>query len=155
MIDRKSCGEMRWLPRLGCDVLPGIDEQTVEAAKSSEEKRWRNKGKTQIRSTRDCRDEGCCSEEDSYGELLREPVCTACGVNQDEVSEEKTAEDKVKMDGLRRDAWKKDGERERREKYAGEESAAVALMEVMARFQVFCIEKTVGCVERPNGDSHG
>ena len=55
-------------------VLPGVDEEAVEAAECGEEKGGRKQGRAEDGLAGDCRDEGGGGETDAYGEFLRVAV---------------------------------------------------------------------------------
>jgi hypothetical protein len=86
-------------------------------------------------------------------------------VDEDEVTAEEAAEDQVEMNGVGFEAREEDGQRDGGEEDSGEEEGAVAMMEVVAGFEVvrLCgggvhqvgIHQTIGGVEHPDGDGHG
>jgi hypothetical protein len=55
-------------------VLPGVDEEAVEAAEAGEEKSRRQKGEAKIGAASYGGDEGRGGEEDADGDLLGEAV---------------------------------------------------------------------------------
>ena len=81
-------------------------------------------------------------------------------MDEDEVAEDEASKDEVEVDGFGWDAREEDGEGERGEEDSCEEDGSVAMVEVVAGFEVggsggLRVEETVGGVERPDGGGHG
>jgi hypothetical protein len=127
------CRLVGWRKRA---MLPCVDEEAVEAARSREEDREREQGEAKVGTASHGGNEGGCGEEEAYGDLLWETVSAAAGVNEDEVAAKQAAEDEIEMDGLGFKVRKKSCEGDGGSEDAGEEEAAVAVVEVVARFEV-------------------
>jgi hypothetical protein len=144
-------------------VLPGVDEEAVEAAESCEENRKREQRDAEVGTTGDGGNESGRGEEEADGDLLREAVSAAGGVNEDEVTGEQTAEDEIEVDGCGFEMGEKDCECYGGCRDAGEECAAMAIVKEVTRFEVSVgdgsdeagIEKAVGDVEHPDSEKHG
>jgi hypothetical protein len=52
-------------------VFPGVDEEAVEAAEGREDQCNGQQRETQVGTLGNCGDEGCSSEAETYGDLLR------------------------------------------------------------------------------------
>jgi hypothetical protein len=109
-------------------------------------------------------DEGGGGEEDADGDLFGEAMSAAGGVDENEVAEEESAEQEVKVDGFGGEPEKERGESYGGEQNSREEGGAVAVVEVVAGFEVLLVwglaveeasvEKAVGGVEHPDSDEH-
>ena len=88
-----------------------------------------------------------------------------CAVDEDEITEDEGPEDEVEMDGVGFEMGKKDRESNRGEENSTEKGGAVAVVEVVAGFEVFLatgvdveepgIHEAISGVEHPDGDGHG
>jgi len=146
-------------------VLPCVDAEAVEAAERGEEKRGGKKGGTEIGAAGDGGDEGGGGEADANGDLFRQAVRAVGCVDEDEVGEDRRAEDEVEMNRRGFEMREERGECDGGEKDSGEEEGAVAMVEVVAGFEVgeevglrvedAGVHETVGCVEHPDGEGHG
>jgi len=144
-------------------VLPGVDEEAVEAAQGCEENREREQGDAEVGPAGDGGNEGGRGEEEADGDLLWETVSAASGVNEDEVTGEQAAQDEVQVDGRGFEMREKDCECDGGCDDASKKCAAMAAMKVVTCFEVSvgdgsdeaCIEKAVGCVEHPDREKHG
>jgi hypothetical protein len=115
--------------------------------------------------TGDGGDEGGGGKEDADGNLFGQTMGAAGGVDEDEVAEEESAEQKVEVDGFGGESEKEWGESYGGEQNSCEKGSAVAVMEVVAGFEVLLarrlaveeasVEEAVGGVEHPDGDEHG
>ena len=102
---------------VGAGVLPGVDEEAVEAAEGGEEECGGEQGEAQVGTAGDGGDEGGGGEEEADGDLLGESVGAACGVDEDEVAGDEASEDEVEADGFgfevreeqRRGRWRRGG----------------------------------------------
>jgi len=156
---------------VGSGVLPGVDEEAVEAAEGGEEERCGEKREAKVGAAGYGGDEGRGGEEDADGDLFGQAVGGSSGdeaggdVDEDEVTGEQDSQDEVEVDGLGGEAGKKDCEGDGGEDDAGEEGGAMTVVEVMAGFEVFFgrvagveeagVQEAVGGVEHPDGDGHG
>jgi hypothetical protein len=144
-------------------VLPGVDEEAVEAAESCEQNRKRKQRDAEIGTAGDGGNEGGCGEEEADSDLLREAVSAAGGVNENEVPGEQAAEDEIEVDGCGFEMGEKDCERDGGCHDDGKECAAMAIVKVVTGFEVsFCygpdeagIEKAIGSVKHPDREKHG
>jgi hypothetical protein len=144
-------------------VLPGVDEEAVEAAQSCEENRKRKQGEAKAWAAGDGGNEGGRGEEEADGDLLREAVSAAGGVNEDEVPGEQAAEDEVELDGCGFEMGEKDRECDVGCHDACKECTAMAIVKVVTGFEVSFgygsdeagIEKAIGGVKHPDREKHG
>jgi hypothetical protein len=117
-------------------VFPRVDEEAVEAARGSEEDREREQGDAEVGTAGYGRNEGGRGKEEADGDLLWKSVSAGGGVNEDEVPGEQAAQDEIEMDGLSFKTRKKKCEGDGGTEDAGEEAAAVSVVEVVARFEL-------------------
>ncbi len=151
---------------VGWVVLPGVDEEAVEAAEGGEEKCGGKEGWAEVRVAGYCGDEDGGGEADAYGDLFGEAWggfgfggVVEWDVDEDEVAEDQTSQDEIEVDGFRGNAWEEDGQGEGGEEDSCEEDGSVAMVEVMTGFEVggrggLGVEEAVGGVERPDSDGH-
>ncbi len=102
-------------------VLPGVDEEAVEAAESGEEECGGKQGEAEVGAAGDGGDEGGGGEEEADGDLFWKAVGASSGVDEDEVADDEGAEDEVEVDGFGFEVRKKGcecdgGEDDRRRK---------------------------------------
>jgi hypothetical protein len=153
-------------------MLPGVDVEAVEAAESAEEKCGGKECEAEVGAARDCGDKGSGGEADAYGDLFGKAMGdfllrrgAASGVDEDEISEDYGSEDEIEADGGGFETWEEQGESDGGCEDSSEEGGAVAVVEVVARFEVCeevrlcfedaCVHQAVGCVEGPDGEGHG
>ncbi len=136
-------------------VLPCVDVEAVEAAKSAEQECGGYKRESEFGVACDGWDESGGGEADSDGDLFGQAVGdmlgrgAACDVDEDEVSEDEGSEDEIEADGRGFEAREKQCERDGDEEDSGEEGSAVAVVKVVAGFEV-CEEMGLGVEgERP------
>ncbi len=128
----------------GEGMLPCVDEEAVEAAEGGEEERRREQSEAQGGTPGYGGDEDGGGEEDTYGDLFGEATCCRsrggcawCGVNEDEIAGEETTENEIKMQRGGFELGEKRGQGDGGEEDSGEEGFAVAMVKVMAGFEVF------------------
>ena len=94
----------------------------------------------------------------------------SCDVDEDEISEDEGAEDEIEVDGRGFEAREEQCEGDGGEEDSGEEEGAIAVVEVVAGFEVLeevrlgvedagvhesGVHQTIGGVEGPDGEGHG
>ena len=145
-------------------VLPCVDVEAVEAAESSEEESGGYQREAEFGVACDGWDEGGGGEADADSDLFGQAMGAPCDVNEDEVSEDEGSENEIEADGSDFEMREEQRESDGREEDSGEEKGAVAVVEVVAGFEVFeevrlgvegaGVHQTIGCVEGPDGESH-
>ena len=81
-------------------VLPGVDEEAVEAAEGREQDRRRQQREAEIGTTGDGGDEGGGGEAEADGDLLGKTMGAVKCVDNDEVAADQTSEDEIEVDGM-------------------------------------------------------
>lgn len=172
VVECDTRGGVGWVEGVGGGVLPGVDEEAVEAAERGEEECGREQGEAKLRLAGYGGDEGCGGEEDADGNLLGHAVGelllglgAACNVDEDEVAEDQPAEDEIEMDRTGLEAGKEESKTARGYEDAGEEGGAVSVVEAVADFKGVVVDglgveeasvhEAVGGVEHPDSDGHG
>jgi hypothetical protein len=159
---------------VGMGMLPGVDEEAVEAAEGGKEERLRKQGETQVGAAGHGGDKDGGAEEDANSDLLGQTMGFLprrgawYGVDEDEVAGEETSEDEVKMQSGDFEVRKEDGQGDRGQEDSDKEGGAVAVVKVVASFEVFRrdgvdqmgvheagVHQTIGGVEHPDGYGHG
>ncbi len=145
-------------------VLPGVEEEAVEGAGGGEEDGDRQEVEAELGQTRDGGDEDGGGEEDADGELFREAMgAVGARVDEKEVGGEQCREENVDAECVHVKRAQESGECAGGEEDAGEEGAAMTVVEDVAGFEIVRgllrveragVEEAIGDVENPDGDEH-
>jgi hypothetical protein len=117
-------------------VFPGVDEEAVEAAESSEEKCGGKQVQAEVGTAGYRGDESGCGEEEANGDLFGKAMGAGRGMDDDEVADDEDTEDEVKANGFGFEVRKKGCESDGGEDDCREKGVAVTMVEVVAGFEV-------------------
>lgn len=143
-------------------VFPGVEEEAVQGADRSEEQSRKDESGAKVGAAGHGGDEDGSGKEDADGELFGQARRSGkTSVDEKKPGEQERAEESVEAKSFREQERKQHGQTDGAKDDDGKEGATMAMVEVVASFEVVGgvgtggVEEAVAGVEHPDGKEHG